>query len=197
MMRFLSTVLVLSGVVVSAGNAQEVILWRANNDTSATLVPAYTGQATPFATVAGGKKSVSASDSSADAAEQARIGALRLAEKLLSSKEAFQPDLNMVKVGGRVEGQAGVRVLMSNQWVGVGQRLGVRLVRSARAQTVIGELREHDKEAAAEIETRLDQRLSKNPKVQMVVKSIGTKEIKLDSEYGPYAVPVPSAERKG
>lgn len=178
----------LMGCMVGKASAQGITLWQVDNAATPTLVPAYQGQSSPFPAVKV-QEAVTA-DPMLAAAEQARVVALKKAEKLLSSKDAFQPALDQVRVSGRVDGMAGPRVLISNQWVGVGQRLGVRLVRSTKSHSIIDELRGYDAGAATEIEGKLQQKLSKTPYVQMVVKSIGAKEIKLESEYGRQTVPI-------
>lgn len=192
MMRLLALVMLLALAAGGAARAQGITLWQVENAVTPTLVPAYVGQPSPFPAVKA--QEVSATDPALEAVAQARLSALQKAEKLLASKDAFQPELGLVQVSGRLDGQAGPRILISNQWVGVGQRLGVKLTRSVKSQQVIRELREYDADAAGEIEGKLQQQLSKRPYLQMVVKSIGAKEIKLESEYGQHTVPIASSE---
>lgn len=174
--------------------AQEILLWKTNNSASPTIVPAYTGQTSPFPQIIEKEATSLISDTLSEEAElarMARIEALQRAEKLLSGSDALRPELGPIQIQGRVEGVAGPKVLISNQWIGVGRRLKVALSKTYEATTAIDELRKYDDEAANELESKLNQRLASTPFLDLTIVKIGDKNIDLTSTYGEHSIPIP------
>lgn len=183
-------VALLALMPLSAG-AQEILLWKAVNEVTPSLVPAYMGQESPFPHTAVVEEAVSPTLSAeAEAARLARLQALSRAEQLVAGKEAFRPETGNIRIDGRVEGLAGPKILIANQWIGVGRQLQVRLVRTPEADSALDELRKYDADAAGELDRKLNDRLEKDPYLSLTIQSIKPKEVQLHSDYGPYTIPI-------
>lgn len=173
------------------GWCQEILLWKAVNTTTATIVPAYTGTESPFPKVENNEDQISSTiNTEAEASRLARLKALERAEQFASGKEAFRPEIGTIRVDGRLEGLAGPKVLIANQWVGAGRQLQVPLSRTAEADMALADLRRYDADAASQLESKLMTRLQQNPFLKLTISSIKTKEIQLHGDYGDYSIPI-------
>lgn len=192
MIKYLALLLMLLPL---SGWAQDIVLWKATNTNSSTLVPAYMGQSSPFPHITQVVNNTSGTlDAEAEAARLARLQALERAEQLLAGKEAFKPEVGLIRIDGRVEGAAGPKILISNQWVGVGRQLQVRLSRTAEADAALEELRKYDSDAASQLETKLDMRLQQSPYLSLTIDTIKAKEVQLHSSYGTHIIPIGQAQ---
>ncbi|MBI1308533.1 MAG: hypothetical protein GC129_01565 [Proteobacteria bacterium] len=174
---------------------QSIILWKAANSTSATVVPTYSGQPSPFPQVKAKVEEVSSTlDVEAEALRIARLQALHQAEQILNSKSAFQPQLQGLQMGGRVDGAAGPKVLIYNQWMGVGSQVRVALARTQNADAALDELRKYDSDAANLLENKLNKRLEANPTLDLTIIAIHPKIVEFKSIYGLHRLSIPGVE---
>lgn len=187
MIKYLALILMLP----FACWGQEILLWKTTNTTSSSLVPVYQGQESPFPHVVEVEEIISPTlNAEAEAARLARLQALTHAEQLVSGKGAFRPEIGSIRIDGRIDGLAGSKILIANQWIGEGRQLQVRLSRTPEADAAIEELRKYDVDAASSLDTRLNLRLQQNPYLKLTVKNIKPKEVQLHSEYGDHIIPI-------
>lgn len=180
--------LALTCLLVAASgiaHADESLLWRANSTQLPVVVPAYAGQPSPFP---GTGTATFATTVEEEQARQARSAALEKAEHLLGTNQALAPELRSIAVGGRIEGQLGPRVLINNAWVGVGQQVSVRLVKSTQAIEAIATLREYDTAAADEFENRLNTAMGSHPVLNLTLSRITSDSLVFASPQGPQTV---------
>ena len=184
--RRLAASLALLGVLTaSTAMAQESLLWKTVNSTPASVVPPYTGQEGPFPRVVEEVVSATAPQDEALAEQQRqRDNAYNYAEGLLKSGKGFQPEMRLLRVGGMVEGNLGPRVLLNNQWVGVGTKVPVRLTKTAEIQEAIKLLANFDEAAASQMGQKLDGELSSNPLLQLSVQKITSQSLVLGAPGG-------------
>lgn len=187
------TLALLLFLLPAAPQAAEILLWQATNSSSPSLVPVYTGQESPFPHVEEAEEVSSTLNAEAEAARLARQQALEHAEQIISGKEAFRPEIGTIRIDGRVEGLAGPKILVANQWIGADRQLQVRLVRTPEADAALAELRKYDADAATQLDGRLTQRLDQNPYLSLTIVSIKPKEVQLHSAYGNHIVPIAQA----
>ncbi|NBX85809.1 MAG: hypothetical protein EBQ80_00965 [Proteobacteria bacterium] len=193
MRQYIHTFLCLVATIVTPLHAQEILLWKIDNTASPTMVPAYDGQPSPFPKKEAPKQTVAVSETlsvEAEAARKARLAALAKAQKILSSPEAFKPELNTIEVNGVIQGIQGTRALIANQWVTVGQTMQVRSGRTPEVATAIEALRQYDADTATQLEDKLQQRFNANPYITLKIKKITTKQITLEGHQGTYQLPI-------
>lgn len=190
MMRLLALILLLAAAGTAA-HAQENILWRVINAQPATIVPAYSGQPSPFPGAAAAPSTTTA-EITAEQEQQRRerAEALQKAEQLLASRLAVTPEMRAISVGGRIEGMAGPKVLINNQWVGVNTEVWVQVTKSQQALDAIQILRDYDSEAADELDRRLTQSINKNPRIRMKLQKILSNTLVFSTPQGSQRVPI-------
>jgi hypothetical protein len=171
-------------------SAQEDILWRVTNSQAATVVPAYGGQPSPFPAGAAASNDVS-STLSAEEEDKRRqkAEALQKAEQLLASRLAITPEMRAISVGGRIEGAAGPKVLINDQWVGINTEVWVMVTKSQKALEAIKTLRDYDTEAADELDRRLNASISANPRLKMKLTKILPDALIFSTPEGTQKVP--------
>ncbi len=173
--------------ISNTSSAEESLLWKTINPASAVVVPTYAGQGSPFPVTVAPVEETSATDV---LDEQARLKeeAYNNAQNILKSGNALVPDLRAVVVGGMVEGNLGPRVLINNQWLGVGDKLTVRQYKTSSAIEALKVLAELDATAGEEIKQALDTKLSQNPTVALSLRRITSSSIVLHGPQGEQVV---------
>jgi|GEM_PF-6898614 len=195
-MRTLFAIAIAAGIVWAASARAEDLLWRVSNNVTPTVVPAYAGQLSPFPYIKKDVKQVTPTLSAEELAEQKqRARALQQAELVLSNvRRALVPQLDAVRVEGVISGQAGTKVLLNNNWVGVGTHVPVPLVRSQAAQQALSMLHEYDSIAADKLEHRFADLMSRNTLVNLTVSKIDSKGVTFSSAFGMRRLPLPQAD---
>lgn len=181
-------ILILAAVMASAtAYAEDSLLWKSSNPAFAVVVPAYGGQPSPFPSAAPVQVDVSAT-SEVDEKRRLRDAAFDSAERQVNSGNALQADLRTLNVGGVVEGTLGRRVLVNNQWIGVGTQLGVRQYKSPVALEAIKALAEYDAGAADELTRHLNSQLTAQPILKLTLERITSGSLVLGSTKGKYDI---------
>ncbi len=183
-------ILVLALVAAPAAHAQEGLLWKVNSRYQATVVPPYMGQPNPFA--GGGEVKVSETGVLEEEAQalRERQQTIDEATQLLNSSRAFEPYLDGMAVGGVVEGAQGRRVLIGNNWVGVGMELNVRLSISPQAQEALARIEPLDSETALSMRRSLDERRARVPTTRLKLLEIGEKNLVFQGDNGRHTLPM-------
>lgn len=163
--------------------AEESLLWKAISTTPAVVVPTYAGQGSPFPKT---ELPAVASSNTEILDEQARLReqAYNNAHNLLKSGNALVPDLRTISVGGVVEGNLGARVLINNQWLGVGGKIMARQYKTAAALEALKALTELDAAAGEDINQALNLELSQNPTVALTLRKITSNTLILGGPRG-------------
>lgn len=184
--------LLLIGFLGWSGLAQAVVLWSVSNETSPTMVPAYRGQPSPFPQP---KKAevdeATAGDEEAQAAARLRAALLK-ARRLIASPKALQLNPNQLSFKGVTEGAAGTRVLVRNTWIGMNEVITVRYAINPVTAEALRDLRALDADAAADLQTKLNDRRrdleEKGIKIQYV--NTKNKQIILETPQGRQQIPL-------
>jgi hypothetical protein len=176
-------------IIPLMGYAEDNLLWKTVNNTPAQVVPTYGGQGSPFPlTVA------PATDPSVSAVldEKARMReeAYSYAQGLLKGGSALQPEVRSLNVGGILVGALGPRVLINNQWLGQGDKVNVRQVKTSEAVNAIKALAEYDSNAAAELGADLNANLAARPIVGLTLQSVTSTSVVLTGPQGRTVLPV-------
>jgi len=171
--------------------AEESLLWKASNPLAPQVVPAYAGQGSPFPVKAPTPEEVSATEVMD---EQARLRdeALSYAQGLLQGNMALQPELRTLRIGGTLVGAQGARVLVNNDWIGLGNNVKVRQVKTREAVSALKALAEYDPSAAEQLNGSLNARLSSQPVVALKVLRITSTSVVLETPRGPATIPIPA-----
>jgi hypothetical protein len=171
----------LAGVQVAAW-ADSSVLWMTKSGVSATVVPPYAGQVSPFAH----QRLVAQAVSSTEDVERMQRWELaqKRADALLTSQAGFVPDFRGVTVGGKIDGARGPRVLVGGSWVGVGQKLRVRLKMSPAAMAAIQDITSFDQTASDTMMQRFKSKLAQSPYVSVVIAKVSSDSIDFQSVYG-------------
>lgn len=184
--------LLLVGFLSWSGLAQAVVLWSVSNEASATMVPAYRGQPSPFPQP---KKAevdeAAAGDEAAQAAARLRA-ALTKARRLVASPKSLQLNPNQLSFKGVTEGAAGTRVLVQNTWVGMNEAITVRYAINPITAEALRELRALDAEAAATLQTKLNDRRRELEEQGVKIQKVNTKnkQIILETPQGRQQIPL-------
>jgi len=172
-------------------NAQEGLLWKVTSRYQPAVVPPYNSQPNPFA---GGlvTAQVSVSEVLEDEAQAQRERQMIIDEaaNLLKSSRAFEPYLDGMVVGGVVEGAQGRRVLIGNNWVGVGMALNVRLGISPQAQEALARIEPLDSEAAQAMRRMLEERRAKVPTARLTLLEIAEKSLVFEGANKRHILPM-------
>lgn len=168
------------GLALPAG--AEELLWKATNTQPAMMVPSYPGSGSPFPLAAVKPETLESGDSE----EQLRLReeALATASKLVASGRALQPDMRNITVGGVVEGNLGPRVLINNQWLGVGEKLTVRQYKTRQVQEALKALSAVDPGSAQQLADSVEAKLTAAPTLALTVQKITSQTVSLKSVYG-------------
>lgn len=197
MIRILSltTFIVAATGTALVGHAQDALLWKVDNTQPASVVPPYANQVSPFPQIVVEAPVEEVSDASVVEAmvEQQRVRdeAFSHTDNLIKSGRGFEPMLSGLSVGGVLDGLLGKRVLLNNQWVGVGSSVDVRRVRTREMTEAINSLKEYDAEAATQMSGELNTALSASGTIRLTVKKIEPTVITLASPSGQtYTIPI-------
>lgn len=173
----------------SAAHAQETsILWKTVNTMPAVVVPAYAGQPSPFPVAAVPVSNTGPDQAMLDEQQRQRDDALRSAESMMAGGRGILIDTRGLRVGGKVTGTRGSRVLIANEWVAEGQKIKVRTYRSPQAQEAIKTLAEYDSEAANVLTNRLNAELNAHPVLELTLKRIADKSLTFTSIKGTHEI---------
>jgi hypothetical protein len=173
-------------VIVSAQDANTV-LWRAINASSATLLPIYGGQPSPFLRSTAQDASTTVE---AEAMRLARIRAMQQAEQVLNSPDALIPNLSGLNFAGRLIGAQGVKVFYNNQWLGLGSKLSAPIEISAAARNALSVLEQQDVQAAEELQRRLQNRLVAQGALKLTITAINDASVSLKSPKEVFEIPL-------
>ncbi|RYG61747.1 MAG: hypothetical protein EON60_02375 [Alphaproteobacteria bacterium] len=193
---YLAVALTLVTLLAAPSVHADSLLWKAANPHTPTVVPPYTNQVSPFPQRALEKAADEQVDSAAvmeALAEQKRIRdeAYSHTENLIKSGRGFEPMLSGLRVGGMLDGLLGKRVLVNNQWIGIGSGLDVRRVRTREMTEAINSLKEYDIEAATRMGGEVSNALTANSAVRLTVKKIEPSLLTLTSPSGQtYTLPI-------
>lgn len=169
-----------------APQAEGSLLWKATNLTPATVVPPYTNQTSPFPVTAPPKVEVDENAVTEALAEQKRLRdeAYKRADQMIRSGAGFEPVLRGLRVGGMLEGNLGKRVLLGNQWVGMGSQVRVRQTRTRELIEALRALQTYDTDMAVAMADHVDKLLRTNSTVTLSVKAISEKALTLAAPSG-------------
>lgn len=170
--------------------ADESLLWKATNVSPAQVVPTYAGQGSPFP-----QTMVPVADPSQTEVldEQARMReeAFSYAQGILNGGAALQPELRTLRIGGILVGSLGPRVLINNQWLGQGDKLNVRQVKTTQAMSALKTLAEYDATAAAELTATLNADLAARPAVAVTLRTITSSSVVIEGPQGRSTLSIP------
>ncbi|RYG61565.1 MAG: hypothetical protein EON60_03045 [Alphaproteobacteria bacterium] len=192
----LTFALTLATALAAPAVHADSLLWKATNPSKPTVVPPYTNQVSPFPQRMLEKPPEDQADSAAVTealAEQKRMRdeAYSHTEGLIKSGRGFEPMLSGLRVGGMLDGLLGKRVLVNNQWIGLGSGLDVRRVRTQEMTEAINSLKEYDLEAATRMGGEVSSALSASSSVRLTVKKIEPDLLTLTSPAGQtYTLPI-------
>lgn len=176
-------VLALIGVP-SIPRAEENLLWKATNSQPATVVPAYTGSGSPFPVTVTPEP---VSDTSLiDELTQQRNTAYANARSLLDGGRSLQANMGGLSIGGIIEGVLGPKVLINNQWLGVGEKLPVRQSKTPEIEKALKELEAMDAEAAQTMRSSINARLQADPVINLTMTNITSQTLYFKSPYGSF-----------
>ncbi len=193
--RLVFATVAASTLWLPSAQAEGSLLWKATSAIPATVVPTYTNQVSPFPVtfVKPPKDEIDeAAVSEAIAVRQRlRDEAYERADKMLRSGSGFEPLLTGLRVGGVLEGNLGRRVLIRNQWLGVGSEVVVRQIRTRELIDALRALHEYDPSTAASMAGEVDGMLANNATVKLKVKSVSSKSLELTAPSGrAFTLPV-------
>jgi hypothetical protein len=180
--------LTLTGLLLASASiaaAQEDLLWKAENNTSPTLVPMYQGWSTTFripsskpAPVADNKQK----EADAEAAKAALLAAQREAQirqeeanakkkaaALLANPGAIAANMQNVQVDGILQGPGGNSMLLGGSWLQEGSQLLVSSTVSNPTLKAISSLQGNDTMAANLANEGLQARLAKQPSISITL----------------------------
>jgi hypothetical protein len=196
-MRFsllLVSVIGLLTLVASSSQAQEIILWKAQNQTNPALVPAYAGQPNPFPHE---QKITTTEETEGDEEARAMLAQQELTQKmtskihqLIKNGTGLIPNLNFVKVLATTDGQAGPRMLLGNEWVPMGQTIQVPLMLSGQLEQALAQLNALSPAAANTERQKIYQDLQTQRNASLVITDINQKQVKLTYRGQQMVIPV-------
>lgn len=170
-------------LISSGAAADDSLLWKTVNTNAPSVVPAYTGQEGPFPKVIVVSATVAQDEIEAERQRQ-RDNAFNYAEGLIRAGKGLQPEMRTLRVGGMLDGNLGQRILLNNQWVGVGAKVPVRLTKTAEVQEALKLLATFDESAANELGGKIDAELTSNPLLNLTVQRITSSSLALGSPGG-------------
>ena len=185
--------------VAQAGWAQDFIIWRVKSTISSSQPPAYRGQSSPFPYLAPevpvARIEEVAAPEDMERQQQVNVVMARL-EDLRRENRAIIPDTRMIRATARLEGPLGTKILINNQWIGLGEMLRVSERMSPAAQELLAQLRVLDSNSAEQQQDVLLQSMSQESQARLAVKEISRTFVILQSaQRGSQSVFVPLAIR--
>lgn len=186
-LRLILTGLFLASVNVAA--AQEDLLWKAENETSPTLVPMYQGWGTTFKIhtkqAAAPAPDTKQKDEDAEAAKAALLAAQRealvrqqeasakkKADAILTSPGAIGANMQNVQVEGILQGPAGNSMLLDGRWLQQGSQLLVSSTISSPTLKIISGLQASDTMAGNLVTEGLQARLTRQPSISVTLVNV-------------------------
>lgn len=188
MIRVWMTVALVALVV---SHAHAVVLWNVPNEASPTMVPPYRGEGSPFPQPKVDAIAAGTTDEAARLAVQRRL-ALTKAQRLVAAPSALQLNASQLRVKGVTNGVAGVRVLVRDNWVGLKETITVRYAINPVVAEALRELQELDGEAAAQLQTRLNERRRdlNQRGVKIIEVNTKNKQMSLETPQGMQKLPL-------
>ncbi len=163
------------------------LLWKTTSRYQPSVVPPYTGQASPFPSVMiVTEQSPSAEGPTLEDMEVERLQqeAIDHATQLINSSQALVPYMEGAVVGGMVQGAGGRKILVGNDWIGPGMSMNVRLMASDAVREAINKVSDFNQDTAKSLKEQLAQRLRQTPVTKMKLKEIRTDSLVLVGDYG-------------
>ncbi len=170
-----------------SGVQADGLLWKTTSRYQASVVPAYTGQGSPFPSVAVPTETVSGSDGpTLEDLEVERVQqeAVDYATQLIESSQALVPYMEGAVVGGMVQGSTGRKILVGNEWIGPGMSMNVRLMASDAVREAINKVSDFNQDTAKSLKEKLSQKLRQTPVTKMKLKEIRSDSLVLVGDYG-------------
>jgi hypothetical protein len=200
--------LVLVGLMLASANvatAQEDLLWKAENNTSTTLVPLYQGWGTTFK-IPSAKSTPAVNDKQKEAdvnaaraallaaqrealARQQEANAKKKAAALLASPGAIGADMQNVRVEGIMQGPAGSSMLLGGHWLQQGSQLLVSSTVSKFTLKAVSGLQGSDSMAATLANDGLQARLAKQPSISVTLVQVTSASAIFSDGHQRYTVP--------
>jgi hypothetical protein len=181
------TALAFTVALVPAGVQADGLLWKATSRYQASVVPPYTGQASPFPSVVMPSEDTSSTEGPTledMEVERLQQEAVDHATQLIGSPQALVPYMEGAVVGGMVQGAGGRKILVGNEWVGPGMSMNVRLMASDAVREAINKVSDFNQDTAKSLKEQLSQRLRQTPVTKMKLKEIRTDSLVLVGDYG-------------
>ena len=168
-------------------HAQESLLWKATNPKPAAVVPQYGNQVSPFPTAI--RTASTEFDEEAQLAAEAERSRLRdeavgRVKQMISSGSGFEPMLRQLQVGGTLNGLQGPRVLINNQWVGVGSTVDARQMRTQKLAEELQNLANIDPATASEMGQQVQSMVIAGATIKLSIKQIAERSLTLAAPSG-------------
>lgn len=188
----LSTVLAALITVIAVNTHAQEAKWRVINDAKPKIVPDYTEYKSPFPykpkPVAVPQRVVK----KALPVEQELLRQRKIADlinnvrNLMQSPSFAKPDLSFIKtrVKGIITGESNSSVLLGNTWYKTGLTISVPRKHVAKAQRLVRELADLDKEVAEPLEIEIEDMIGTSKELSLTLVSINNNSILMETTAG-------------
>jgi hypothetical protein len=133
-----------------------VVLWSITNQASATLIPPYQGQLSPFPKVM--QKAVAEESDPAVLAAARRQQLVMTTKRLVEGPSALWLNSRQLRYKGVTNGPSGLRVLLGRRWVGLNENIPVTYTVNPEVLKALRELEAISSEDAQTYSGRLYER---------------------------------------
>lgn len=177
------------GLALPAAAQQQEAQWRVTSQTSASVVPLYQNQPSPFPQKVVQMVSETGPSPEDLALEAQRVATITRARNTIESPAALEPELGGMVFRGAIQGPRGWAALWQNRWLRAGDTLNTRVKASALARNTLSELATLDPAEAEYLNGILAQRLAQ-ASTTVVIGTITSSSVNLRSPQGTWKVPV-------
>jgi len=188
-MRKILLLSLLGGIPLAGYAQQQEVQWKVANAVSASIVPLYTNQESPFPRPV--VKEVSPTVDTAREAERQALVARTTA--LIDGPDALEPDFRNFTPHGILKGPSGWTVLVGRQWLGAGRTLAFPATISEKVNNTLSLLSMQEASTARTLQDRLSARAAAI-RINLKISEITSKSIILQGAGGRWAIPLRQSE---
>lgn len=170
---------ILSCCLVATSASAAELLWRVDNSLNSEVMPLYEDQITPFPVQEAPRVvSIPQQQLTPRVSEEMLMRRKRAMEaanllsrvrEILKDDQAFTPNVTSLKVEAVMEADAGVMVLLNNEWRKQGETIEVPVASADEMLTLISQISSVDENLSAAVQEEVDERMTSLGRMELEI----------------------------
>jgi hypothetical protein len=192
----------MKGEAYARGKVSQDAMWSVDNAEKKQIVPSYTGGESPFPIEIKNTAELKVRRSAEKRAQRKKVVVKRRAgvtkadnsreigeilkkiHKAVAEKQAYNADVEAIRVDGRIDSTFGAKVLIHNRWFSTGDNVLVSIMQTDELTNLIAELASIDANLAEIVASDLKTKIEESDSATLTVTKIGKDFIELQDNFG-------------